>query len=83
VEKYRKEITPVPVEAVCLIAPELEKALSSPLSQEVNSNRDPFSTLARPLSLAEYFLFHQCMSRLTANNPLVSLLTRLWSQISM
>lgn len=53
-ENYRKEV----------IAGDSfsKEALSSPpLSQLLSSNKDPFSSLARPLSSVEYFLLHHCM----------------------
>lgn len=58
-EKYRKEIASVQVNNVCITS---EEAVSSPLSQVLNSNKDLFSSLARPLSSVEYFLLNHCMS---------------------
>ena len=58
-EKYRKEIASVPVNKVFTAS---EEAVSSPLGQVLNGNKDPFSSLARPLSSVEYFLLNHCMS---------------------
>ncbi|GAB1311917.1 hypothetical protein MFIFM68171_02127 [Madurella fahalii] len=55
-EKYRKEIASVLVNKVFTAS---EEAVSSALSQVLSSNKDPFSSLARPLSSVEYFLFNQ------------------------
>ncbi|KAL2820657.1 hypothetical protein BJX63DRAFT_379851 [Aspergillus granulosus] len=52
-EKHRKETASVPVNKVF---PASEEAISSPLSQVLNSNKDLFSSIARPLSSVEYFL---------------------------
>ncbi|KAK0735221.1 hypothetical protein B0T26DRAFT_599880, partial [Lasiosphaeria miniovina] len=52
-EKYRREIASIPVTKVCTASDEV---VSSPPSQVLSSNKDPFSSLARPLSPVEYFL---------------------------
>lgn len=60
-EKHRKatiSVTPPPVSKV-LTAP--GEAVLAPLSHVLNSNQDPFSALARPLSSMEYFLLNHCM----------------------
>ncbi|KAK3290217.1 uncharacterized protein B0H64DRAFT_60783 [Chaetomium fimeti] len=54
-EKYRKERASVPVNRVFAASGE---AISAPLSKVLNSNKDPFSSLARPLSSTEYFLLN-------------------------
>ncbi|KAI1746711.1 hypothetical protein F4782DRAFT_41216 [Xylaria castorea] len=54
-KKYRKEIASVPVNKVFTAS---EEVVSSPLSQALNSNKDLFSSLARPLSSVEYFLLN-------------------------
>ncbi|KAK0716090.1 hypothetical protein B0H67DRAFT_645758 [Lasiosphaeris hirsuta] len=54
-EKYRKEIAGVPVSEGLTAS---EEAVLSPLSQPLNSDKDPFSSSARPLSSVEYFLFN-------------------------
>ncbi|KAI0447480.1 hypothetical protein F4803DRAFT_574686 [Xylaria telfairii] len=54
-EKYRKEIASVPVNRVFTVP---EGAVPSPLRQVLNSNKDLFSCLARPLSSVEYFLLN-------------------------
>ncbi|KAI1426870.1 hypothetical protein F5Y12DRAFT_238238 [Xylaria sp. FL1777] len=54
-EKYRKEITSVRVNKVFTAS---EEAILSPLSQVFNSNKDLFSSLARPLSSVENFLLN-------------------------
>ncbi|KAI0451918.1 hypothetical protein F5B21DRAFT_485060 [Xylaria acuta] len=54
-EKYRKEIASVPINKAFAAS---EEAISSPLSQVLNSNTDLFSSLARPLSSVEYFLLN-------------------------
>jgi hypothetical protein len=61
-ERYRKEIASVLVKKVSTAS---EETVSSPLSQVLNSNRDLFSSLARPLSPVEYFLLNHCMSIIT------------------
>ncbi|KAI1302209.1 hypothetical protein F5Y03DRAFT_362042 [Xylaria venustula] len=54
-EKYRKEVAKVPENKVFSTS---EEAVSSPLSQVLTGNKDPFSSLARPLSSVEYFLLN-------------------------
>ncbi|KAI0967669.1 hypothetical protein F4678DRAFT_445144 [Xylaria arbuscula] len=54
-EKYRKEIANVPGNKVFTTS---EEAVSSPFSPVLDSNEDPFSSLARPLSSLEYFLLN-------------------------
>ncbi|KAF2970336.1 hypothetical protein GQX73_g3219 [Xylaria multiplex] len=54
-EKYRKEIACVSVNKAFTVS---EEAASSPLSQVLDSNKDLFSSLARPLSSVEYFLLN-------------------------
>ncbi|KAK3353823.1 hypothetical protein B0T25DRAFT_545432 [Lasiosphaeria hispida] len=54
-EKHRKEIASAPVNKVFTIS---EEVVSSPLSQVLNSNKDPFSSMARPISAVEYFLLN-------------------------
>lgn len=39
-----------------------ETELSSPLIQRFANSKDPFSSLARPLSSEEFFLLDHCMS---------------------
>jgi len=39
----------------------LKSVLSSPLSQVFTNSKDPFSSLARPLTSDEYFLLDHCM----------------------
>lgn len=61
-EKYRNEITNALDKNISIASGE---AGSSPLSQlVVNSTRDPFSSLAKPLSSVEYFLLDHCMCML-------------------
>jgi hypothetical protein len=61
-EKYRRDTQQcVPANKVS-IEFELEEAISSPLSQAFNSNKDLFSSLARPLSQVEYCLLNHCTS---------------------
>ncbi|KAJ0424363.1 hypothetical protein BJY00DRAFT_309276 [Aspergillus carlsbadensis] len=54
-EKHRKDTHSVPVNRASTA---FEEALSSPLSQALNSNQDLFSSLARPLSSVEYSLLN-------------------------
>ncbi|KAK4111518.1 hypothetical protein N656DRAFT_769179 [Canariomyces notabilis] len=61
-ERYRKGILLAsgPVIKVLPQAASEEAPFSSPLSQVtvLNNNKDPFSSMARPLSSVEYFLLH-------------------------
>jgi hypothetical protein len=58
-KKYRKEMASVSVNKAFTTSKE---AVSSPLSQVLNSNKNLFSSLARPLSSVEFFLLNHCMS---------------------
>lgn len=59
VETHRQETATVPTINTVCVAP--EEGISSLLSRvPLDSNKDPFSSLARPLSSAEYFLLNHC-----------------------
>jgi hypothetical protein len=69
-ERYRKGILLAsgPVIKVLPQAASEEAPIPSPLSQVtvLNNNKDPFSSMAKPLSSVEYFLLHHCMSLRTS-----------------
>ncbi|KAK3313648.1 hypothetical protein B0H66DRAFT_357662 [Apodospora peruviana] len=54
-EKYRKEVASVAVNKVLTAS---DEAVSIPPIQALGSRKDPFSSLARPLSPVEYFLLN-------------------------
>ncbi|KAH6855509.1 hypothetical protein B0I37DRAFT_365060 [Chaetomium sp. MPI-CAGE-AT-0009] len=54
-EKYRAEVASVPVNKLFAASRE---AVSRPPSKVLGGNKDPFSSLARPLSSIEYFLLN-------------------------
>ncbi|KAK0619567.1 hypothetical protein B0T14DRAFT_603342 [Immersiella caudata] len=54
-EKYRKTIERTSPQPTWVPPAEV---IPSPLGQALSSNRDPFSSLPRPLSSVEYFLLH-------------------------
>ncbi|KAL4884467.1 hypothetical protein BJY04DRAFT_215434 [Aspergillus karnatakaensis] len=55
IEKHRRETVKLPIDKVSTAAGD---AISSPLIHELNSNKDPFSSMARQLSSVEYFLLN-------------------------
>ena len=61
-EKYRKATTSLTTPTISNVLTAPGEAVLAPLSHALNSNQDPFSALARPLSSMEYFLLNHCMS---------------------
>ena len=58
-QRYQDELINVGMEQDLTTS---ETVLSSPLIQRFANSKDPFSSLARPLSSEEYFLLDHCMS---------------------
>ncbi len=80
-QRYQDELINVGMEEDLTTS---ETVLPSPQIEKFANSKDPFSSLARPLSSEEYYLLDHCMSiDAFPDYPGLASLLSMWSQIPL